>query len=348
MIVRILTFPVRYAFAKVKKAVGKLEKIKIEPLYAFGNEERIYVKARVLEAYKQSKPSPKKNSLQNILAALRRYAGSSVPDAKVVVSYFGHKKEVVSDEEGIITCEFGTVEQDTREHHRVGFRLVEEEGLISEKKQCFLNVTQFSKQHPVGVVSDIDDTVLISHATDIGKKLWLSVSKNAYTRRPFPGVSEFYKELTQHGEHPIFYVSSSDWNLYDLIKDFLAYRHIPAGPILLQDLHLNLRNIWKSGGGDHYHKLEKIKMLLELYPGMEFFLIGDSGQHDPELYAEVIKSYPGRIKSVYIREVKDEEHMSRAGLIREVQQHKNAPDVVFVKTTQEAMSHAKEHSFISS
>jgi len=347
MVIRVLTFPFRYAFAKAKKAFGKLEKIKIEPLYAFGNEDRIYVKARVVEAYKQSKPSPKKNSLQNILAALRRYAGSSVPDAKVLVTYFGHKKEIESDEEGIVTCEFGTVEQDTNELHRVGFSLVEEEGLVPEKKHCFLNVSQYSKDHPLGVISDIDDTILISHATDIGKKLWLSVSKNAYTRRPFPGVSEFYKELTQHGKHPVFYVSSSDWNLFDLIKDFLAYRHIPSGPILLQDLHLNLRNIWRSGGGDHAHKLEKIRMLLELYPGMEFFLIGDSGQHDPELYAEVIKAYPGRVKSVYIREVTDEEHKKRAGLISDIRRYENAPELVFVKSTQEAIHHAKKKSFIS-
>ncbi|MBD8487656.1 DUF2183 domain-containing protein [Echinicola sp. CAU 1574] len=347
MIVRTLSFPFRYAFAKLKKAVGKLGEIKIEPLYAFGNEDRIYVKARVLEAYKQSKPSAKKNSLQNILAALRRYAGSSVPDAKVEVFCLGQKKVVLSDDEGIIECEFDAETSMVKEKHRVGFSLVPESGLIPEKRKSYLDVKQFAKDHPIGVISDIDDTVLISHATDIGKKLWLSVSKNAYTRRPFPGVSEFYKELTDHGKHPVFYVSSSDWNLFDLIKDFLKYRNIPLGPILLQDLHLNLKNIWKSGGGDHLHKLEKIRMLLELYPGMKFYLIGDSGQHDPELYAQVIKECPGRIKSVYIRKVK-KYGGERDQLLQELLKYDQSPEMVFVKSTQEAMQHAKEHSFISS
>lgn len=337
----------RYTFAKVKKMVGKLGKIKIEPLYAFGNEEVIYVKARVIEAYRQSKPSAKKRSFQNIFAALRRYAGSSVPDAKVEVRCFGEKKLLVSDEEGIITCEFGVEGELQDENRQVTFQLVEEPGLVAEKKANKIEVIQFEQTHPLGVISDIDDTVLISHATDIGKKLWLSVSKNAYTRRPFPGVSEFYRALTERGKHPIFYVSSSDWNLYDLIKDFLKYRGIPSGPLLLKDLHLNLRNIWKSGGGDHQHKLEKIRMLLELYPGMTFYLIGDSGQHDPELYVEVIREFRGRIKAVYIRKVGAEEDEARERLLEELRQE-DAPEMVFVKTTKEAMLHAQQHSFIPS
>lgn len=282
------------------------------------------------------------------MEALRRYAGSSVPDAKVLVTYFGQKKELYSDEEGIISCEFHAVSQQTESVHRVSFSLLEEDGLVAEKKNNFLKVSQFPKNYPIGVISDIDDTVLISHATDIGKKLWLSVSKNAFTRRPFPGVSGFYKALTEDGKHPIFYVSSSDWNLFDLIKDFLAFRHIPTGPILLQDLHLSLKNIWKSGGGSHQHKLEKIKMLLEMYPGMRFFLIGDSGQHDPELYADVIKSYPERIKSVYIRKVSDDNEEGRAMLVEELKEIDKSPEMVFVKNSQEAITHAKQHEFISS
>ena len=44
MIIRIITFPFRYAFSKIKKSVGKLDQVRIEPLYAFGNEETVFVK----------------------------------------------------------------------------------------------------------------------------------------------------------------------------------------------------------------------------------------------------------------------------------------------------------------
>src|SRR5690606_1782685 len=139
-------------------------------------------------------------------------------------------------------------------------------GVIPEKVYKRVRVKRNSSDYALRPISDIGDTILISHATQIGRKFWLSVSKNAYTRRPFPGVSELYDILSNSGANPVFYVSSSDWGLADLIQDFLKYRKIPQGPLLLKDLHINLRNVWKSGGGSHQHKEEKITLLLKLYP----------------------------------------------------------------------------------
>lgn len=283
MLTRIITFPFRYAFSKIKRRIGKLDTVKVEPLYAFGNEKIILFKARVVESYKQSKPAPGKTYLHNILAALRRYAGSSVPETNVKVTYNGQTKTLESDAEGIISCSFENSFDKAPDEDRICFSLTPEEGIKPEREKICIDVFRYPSDHDLGIISDIDDTVLISHATRIGKKLWLSVSKNAYTRRPFPGVSNFYEALTHGGENPVFYVSSSDWNLFDMIRDFLNYRNIPPGPLLLKDLHVDLRNIWKSGGGNHDHKLEKVEMLMDLYPGMKFILIGDSGQHDPEL-----------------------------------------------------------------
>jgi len=345
MITKIITFPFRYLFARLKKSIGRLDTLKIEPLYAFGNEKKVLFKGRVVESYRQSKPSPRKNYLQNLLAAIRRYAGSSVPDVKVEVSYHQQKKILESDPEGIISCIFKHTDESIPENDFIISRLIPEEGIRPERDQVKSRVIRYHSQHPTGIISDIDDTVLISHATRIGKKIWLSISKNAYTRRPFPGVSKFYKALSENDQNPFFYVSSSDWNLFDLIRDFLNYREIPNGPILLKDLHVNLRNIWKSGGGSHQHKLEKIRMLLELYPGMMFVLIGDSGQHDPELYAEIIESHPGRIKAVYIREIKIIKDQRRK-LLEARMKDPAAPDITFVQNTEQAMQHARNHGII--
>jgi hypothetical protein len=100
MITTIITFPFRYLFARLKKSIGKLDTLKIEPLYTFGNEQQVLFKVRVVESYRQSKPSPHKNYPQNLLAVIRRYAGSSVPDVKVEVSYHQQKKILESDPEG--------------------------------------------------------------------------------------------------------------------------------------------------------------------------------------------------------------------------------------------------------
>lgn len=343
MVFRILTFPFRYSFSKIKKAIGKLDRVKIEPLYAFGNEETVFVKGRAIEAYRQSKPSARKNPLANILGTIRRYAGSSVVDARIEVTYQKSTKTVLSDGEGIFEVIFQNIDSLISNKEFVTFRLDDAEGLIPEKEFSRVRVMRYLSSHPLGIISDIDDTVLISNATQIGKKFWLSISKNAYTRRPFPGVSELYRILTNSGHNPVFYVSSSDWSLNDLIRDFLHYRHLPSGPLLLKDLHINLKNIWKSGGGSHNHKEEKIQLLFNLYPEMNFILIGDSGQHDPEIYASIIKRNPGRVLIVYIRQLKDNDPSRKSSIENQIAPVE-VPQILFVKNTEEAIAHAKNQN----
>ncbi len=124
MILRPITFPFRYAFAMIKRKIGKLDTIKIETLYAFGNESKVFFKARVVESYRQSKPSAHKSYFQNLLAALRRYAGSSIPDAKVEVCYHGQKEIVVSDADGIIDGSFAILPEETYENDIIAFHLI--------------------------------------------------------------------------------------------------------------------------------------------------------------------------------------------------------------------------------
>ncbi len=331
---RLFTLPLRVIWAKFKKHFGKLEKARLEVFLAFGNEKEVFIKGRVVEAYKQSRPSPQKSSLQNMLAALRRYAGSSIPEVQVEMKLGDTRQTLFTNEEGIFDIHL-SVDQEKTE--TATFRVIPEEGVVPEKRKVETQLLCHSTATERGIISDIDDTILISHATKVGKKFWLSISKNSYTRRPFPGVSEFYKYLNQSGKVPVFYVSSSDWNLFDLIMDFLEYRKIPHGPLLLKDLHVNLKNIWKSGGGDHSHKMEKIDLLMKLYPKMKFVLVGDSGQHDPELYAKVIDSHPGRVDAVYIRQI------GKLTPEREQILNRFMPEVkvAWAKDTKEAMEHAK-------
>ncbi|SHN33826.1 Phosphatidate phosphatase APP1 [Cyclobacterium lianum] len=336
---RWLGWPFRYAFSKIKKKIGKLDRLRLEVFLALSNGTEVLVKGRVVEAYRQSRPSSKKSALQNILATLRRYAGSSVPDARVRVQWGNFEEVLITDSEGVFESLLRLPSQGETVSDVIFLTLIPEEGLVPEKEHVERKVRRIDSFYPRAVISDIDDTVIISKATNLGEKLWLSVSKNAYTRRPFPGVSEFYQLITRAGRYPVYYVSSSDWNLFDLIRDFLEYRKIPRGPILLKDAHVNLKNIWKSGGGNHDHKLEKIRFLMDFFPQQRFLLIGDSGQHDPELYAEIVREFPGRVEAVYIRRVgkKDPE---REKVLNELL---SPNQVAWVKTTAEAMQHAKKH-----
>ena len=156
-----------------------------------------------------------------------------------------------------------------------------------------------------GVISDIDDTIVETGATNFLKHWRTVVANSARSRTAFPGVSHLYRALTKGAggpeTNPIFYVSSSPWNLYDLFESFLALRKIPHGPMFLKDFGLD-RDKWLTGGHDG-HKLRMIERIMDAHPELSFVLIGDSGQRDAAIYAEAARRHEGRVLAVHIRDV---------------------------------------------
>ncbi|MGH3088035.1 MAG: App1 family protein, partial [Rubrobacteraceae bacterium] len=193
-----------------------------------------------------------------------------------------------------------------------------------------------------GVISDIDDTVVLSKAASVLKMFWIVLLNNAHTRLPFPGVGAFYEALHRGGDgsrrNPLFYVSSSPWNIYDLLVDFMDVHGVPAGPIFLKD--------WSPTvlGKHEDHKLGLIRRLLADYPDLPFVLIGDSGQEDPEIYHDAAIENPGRIQAIYIRDVTGEERRKEITALS-----KRIPDVQMklVKDSAAAAEHALSLDLVS-
>lgn len=199
-----------------------------------------------------------------------------------------------------------------------------------------------------GVISDIDDTILESHATDFIRMARLTLFNNAYTRTPFRKVAPFYRALQAGtrgtGPNPIFYVSSSVWNIYDLLDDFMRLHGIPEGPILLRDLGFHRHN--KELKSRHDHKLDKIDGIMSYYPRLPFVLIGDSGQCDPYIYQEVVRRHPGRIAAIYIRDVRDRNRDRVLQLVDELKREQ--VDMLLMKDAGDAARHAVATGLISS
>ncbi|WP_121257439.1 App1 family protein [Nocardioides ferulae] len=149
-----------------------------------------------------------------------------------------------------------------------------------------------------GVISDVDDTVLQTGVQRTWSMLLQTFTGSALTRTPFAGAAELYRHLEGSAGNPFFYVSSSPWNLHEFLLGFLEHRGFPAGPLLLRDL------VGDGRSGTHQHKRQRIEEILALHPELPFVLVGDSGEHDPEIYADVVRRHPGRVLAVYIREVR--------------------------------------------
>jgi phosphatidate phosphatase APP1 len=172
---------------------------------------------------------------------------------------------------------------------------------------------------------------------------------NARTRLPFPGVAAFYQALEQGGDgarlNPIFYVSSSPWNIHDIIADFMDIQRIPRGPINLRDWDIVLSALTSSRLGNF--KEPVIRELLELYPTLPFILIGDNSQKDPEIYRKIIGEFPGRILAIYIRNVdaNPERSASVQALAKEVLAAGST--LVLADDTYAAAQHAAEQGWIT-
>ncbi|WP_281613969.1 phosphatase domain-containing protein [Flammeovirga sp. SubArs3] len=183
------------------------------------------------------------------------------------------------------------------------------------------------------VISDVDDTVLITHATSFLKRIPQTLVRHAFKRKEVSEMSKFYREMKNQGAG-FFYVSNSEMNLYWIIKLFLETRKFPLGPIYLR-YHKNWRDFLLSNRTEgteqkkNIHKINRISYLIEKFPSHKFLLIGDSGQKDPYTYEEVAKLYPQNISGVMIRDVSKGKRDAEMLQIKEQLKRMNIPFHIF-------------------
>ena len=161
-----------------------------------------------------------------------------------------------------------------------------------------------------GIISDIDDTILMSHVGSWLKlqMIYVTLFQNVYQRKPFDGMSDAlnYLAYDNKGRHinPTFYVSNSPWSLYEVLEEFLSIHEMPDGSV-------NLRDYGAFFGQQlddfRQHKSNTIDHLMEFYPELPFILIGDATEKDADIYLEKYSKFPNRILAIFIREGRKKE-----------------------------------------
>jgi phosphatidate phosphatase APP1 len=305
----------------------------------FGTQETLYCRGRVL-ANRAVTPAEDNDTVwENLLASYSRFDTDEVPGARVTARFQDTQLDAITDDEGYFSIALplpspppaGTL------WHTVNLTLAD------APVQAGTDVLVPPPQCDFGVISDIDDTIVQTHATNLLKMAQVVFLGNARTRLPFAGVAAFYGALHQGvrgNQNPLFFVSSSPWNIYDLLVDFMNLQSIPRGPLFLRDYDLNRSQLGHQG-----HKLAQIRHLLTTYPKLPFLLIGDSGQEDPEIYRRVVTEFPGRIAAIYIRDVS---HDRRDAQVRALAQAalEEKVDMLLVPDTVTAARHAAERGWI--
>jgi phosphatidate phosphatase APP1 len=170
----------------------------------------------------------------------------------------------------------------------------------------------------VGVVSDIDDTVLVTALPRPLLAAWNTFVRHEGTRRPVRGMATLYREIeAQHPEAPYFYLSTGAWNVAPVLDQFLHRHAYPPGPLLMTDWGPTPDAWFRSG---QEHKRREIARLLGDFPGIRWLLIGDDGQHDPEIYREVAERRPERVRAVVIRQLSPTEQVLTHGTPEPIRQ----------------------------
>ncbi|WP_142785039.1 App1 family protein [Changchengzhania lutea] len=232
-------------------------------------------------------------------------------------------------------------------HIEFSYKDVNPERTIQSNNRFPAEMVVPSEKTSFGVISDIDDTILHTGLVSTLKwrVLFNTLLTSAGKRLPLEGASEFYHMLHRGASgkeaNPIFYVSHSPWNLYRYLEYFLKKNKFPKGPIILRGFPSPFA---KKEKDEKPQKQKEIINLLQAYPNLKFILIGDSGEHDPDIYLEIAESYPDRISAIYLRSVKHKKKMLRVeGLYKT---YKITP-ALLVESSEQAIEHARTYGFIS-
>ena len=335
-------------FFGLRKRLKLNDPLQIVTYRSYGTINRLYIKGRVLEDKGIASATDKDTIINNLVNMYNRFQSDEIPGASLKVHFQDQEHTVITDDEGYFMLNISpdTPIEWSDMWHEIDIELIDAPVPFTPGLKCTAQVLVPPLDAEYGIISDIDDTVIETSATNIlamSRKVFLH---NAKTRLPFAGVSEFYKalQLGRNGKrnNPFFYVSSSPWNMYDLLKEFLDLNQIPEGPLLLRDFGLQDNKFISSGHMGH--KFKEIENILLTYPLLNFVLIGDSGQEDPKIYREVVKKYPGRILAIYIRDV---QLMDREKIAIDISTElKDHVDLVIVDNTVEAAEHAVKNGLI--
>ena len=269
---------------------------RIEPYIGHGGPAGAVVRGRVLDNPIATEAVDGEGVGAAARRTLRHFLTRELPGVPLTVTVGAASVETVTDAEGYFRVHVPAVDEPLRSPWTRGAVELREDyrGVTRPRVEPF-EVRVPAADARFGIVSDVDDTILETGVQRAGRMIVQTFTGSSLTRTAFPGAAELYRDLAAD-VNPVFYVSSSPWNLHSFLVAFLRHHGFPLGPLMLRDL------LGSWAGKEQKH--DRIREVLELHQDLSFVLLGDSGEHDPEVYADIVREHPGRILAVYIREVR--------------------------------------------
>jgi phosphatidate phosphatase APP1 len=284
----------------------------VRPYRGYGSHEEVFLIGRVFRQPTFASDVPGKSWRRLLIELARRLLSWGVADAVLSAQFGGAAQRITSDRDGYFRIHMRPAQCPPADQlwHEMEIALLQPIEIVTTG-EIFLPPAHCR----FVVISDIDDTVMETGVANKLKMLWNLFMRGALSRVAFPGMATLLQALHRGASgreaNPMLYVSRGPWSTYEILDEFFHLHRIPIGPILfLREWGLTLQSPLPRRARDH--KLELIRNMLALYRDLPFVLIGDSGQRDPEIYAQIVREHPGRVLAIYIRNVSRDPARPRA------------------------------------
>ena len=267
------------------------------PYSGYGGDGFVRVLCRVLLA----RPDTERPT-RSTLRGWRSFVSIPVADAVVTVTADGQQFSVTADRGGV-------VDVDVTVHLEPGVRTITLQ--VEESPPITAPVFVVDPTARIGIVSDIDDTVMVTALPRPFLAAWNTFVLDENARRPVPGMAVLLERLTrEHAGAPVIYLSTGAWNVAPTLDRFMGRHLYPAGTLLLTDWGPTHDRLFRSG---QRHKRLSLARLAREFPDIRWVLIGDDGQHDEMLYREFSTAHPANVAAVAIRQLSTPEAVFAGG-----------------------------------
>ena len=265
----------------------------LEAYCGYSTPDALILRGRVLSHLREAEPDPRQSRWVN----LRQMASLFLTDEVAGVSVRGGGARGVSDAEGYVTLAVDPHAADVSAGSAWAGVPVRIEGRPDTEIAFPVRLPASGARHIV--ISDIDDTMIETGAHSLARNLWTTFTGSLFTREVHGDAIRLMRRLTNGGRNPVFYVSSSPWNLHRFLDSLFVRNGVPRGPMFLRDLGITSEGVGASHGS---HKGAAIDTILAANPGLTAYLMGDTGQRDAFIYRDAIHRHPNRIAGVALRE----------------------------------------------
>ena len=316
----------------------------------YANKNELVVFGHVVEKYPSGDHKYTRKGFRYARTIIQLFSIKTIPNLKLILRVGSLVAETTAEEDGYFRFQVPFNEPWESGWHTFEVSVDDEvdghKYQVTRQEEFFLPYAS-----SYGIISDIDDTFLISHSRRSFKKLFVLLSKNVQARKPFDDVVKHYQLLSFASRvHPLatnnifFYVSSSEWNLYDMIVRFAELNGLPKAILKLKKIKSGLDDFVMTGAGEHGHKLRKIQNIIDFYPELQFILLGDDSQKDPEIYEQICSQFPTNIRAVYIRQTRTRSKPETTAFMKNIQNL--GIDICYFAHSNKAIIHSIENGIV--